>query len=108
MALGTITRNPSNHSATADAIVGDLKVTSTSIVGDSSYPTGGSTVTPSQLGLSNVVFAITSVQTVGANGPAEAYYNPSTQKLQAFTGTGEVASTTSLSGATINVVAFGY
>jgi hypothetical protein len=89
-------------------VLGSLKVTNTDVVGDSSYPTNGTALTPAQLGLSVVVFAITSVKVVGGNGPAEAYYDIPNSKLKCFTATGEVSNTTSLSGATIQITAFGY
>jgi hypothetical protein len=109
MALGTITRNSTNSQNTADASVGNLKVTSTDVVGDSSYPTGGSTLTPAQLGLGTVVFAVTSIKVTGAVGAAsEAYYDVPTSKLVVYTTAGQVANTTVLSSNTFQITAFGY
>jgi hypothetical protein len=108
MALGTITRNTSNPQSTSDASVGSLKVTNTDIVGDSSYPTGGSTLTPAQLGLGTVVFAISSGKLIGTNSPSEVYYDIPNQKLKVFAGAAEMASTLNLSTSTFQVTAFGY
>lgn len=109
MALGTITRNTSNSKGTTDGFVGDLKCTNTDVVGDSSYPTGGSTITPAQLGLGTVVFTVTSIKVTGAVGaPSEAYYDIPTSKLRVYTTAGQVASTTVLSASTFQITAFGY
>ena len=117
MALGTLTPVPIDpHSQqTSPVVIGDLKLTVTNIVGDSSYATGGSAITPSQLGLSTVLATQSeAIATTGANnGASSFYYNTSTGKLQCFTtgATGalnEVAGAVNLSGLTIQVMAFGY
>jgi hypothetical protein len=110
MALGAITRNTSNSQATSDASVGSLKVTNTDIVGDSSYPTGGSTLTPAQLGLGTVVFTITSLKAngTGTNPATDAYYDIPNQKLKTFGASAETPSTTNLSASIFQVTAFGY
>lgn len=109
MALGTITRNSANSQNTPDASVASLKATSTDVVGDSSYPTGGSTITPAQLGLGTVVFAVTSIKVTGAVGaPSEAYYDVPTSKLIVYSTAGQIANTTVLSASTFQITAFGY
>ena len=111
MALGTITNNAVNHISGTIAVPGDLKVTNTDVVGDSSYPTNGSALTPAQLGMQSgvVIFAISSIKVIGAVGsPAEVYYDIPNQKLKVFTTGGEMGSTTVLSASTFQVTAFGY
>ena len=116
MALGAITQVQADpHAPNVPSVAGDLKCTVTNIVGDSAYATGGSAVTPAQLGLSTVLFTQSeAIATTGANnGASSFYYNTSTGKLQCFTtgATGafnEVAGAVNLSGLTIQVLAFGY
>lgn len=119
MALGTITQvqvDPHTQQGGVPTSVGDVKCTVTNIVGDSSYPTGGTAVTPQQLGLPVTVLFTQSeaIATTGANnGASSFYYNTSTGKLQCFTtgATGafnEVANAVNLSGLTIQILAFGY
>lgn len=80
---------------------------------DTSYPTGGYAVTPAQLGLSRVSFAMcNAVGSASNNGAATASYNQATGKVQLFT-TGttgaqvEVASAANVSGITVNILALG-
>lgn len=115
MALGTITNLAVDpHSASAQPLgAGDLRITVSTVVGDSSYPTGGTALTGAQLGLpvGQVQFAICSVTGSASNNAAvAASYNTATGKLQCWSGTtlAETASTTNLSGLTVTVVAFGY
>ena len=116
MALGTITSvQVSPQAAGVPASAAELKTTVTNVVGDSSYPTGGSALTPQQLGLTTVLYTqAEGIATTGSNnGSSSFYYNTGTGKLQCFTtgATGafnEVANTTNLSGLTIQVLAFGY
>jgi hypothetical protein len=109
MALGTITRQTVAPGANTNNYMGGLRITVTQVVLDTSYPTGGSALSASQLGMTDVVlFAITSLVNVGANGPAEARYNIPNGTLQAFSATGEIANATNLSAATAEIVAFGY
>jgi hypothetical protein len=86
-----------------------LKITVTQVVLESSYVTGGTALTPQQLGQTNaVVFAISSLAAVGANGPSEVRYNIATGKLQAYGAAGEVTSATNLSASVAEIIAFGY
>jgi hypothetical protein len=113
MALGAITAvavDPHNSQASPVA-AGDFKFTVTTVVGDSSYPTGGTALTAAQLGLTQVAFAICTVTGSASNNAAvAASYNTSTGKLQMWSGTtlAETASTTNVSGLTVTVIAFGY
>jgi hypothetical protein len=92
--------------------IGDLKVTVTNVVGDSSYPTGGSAITAQQLGLpTTVLFSQTEVAASSGTNCAStgSAYNSSTGKLVCFANTGvEVANATNLSGITWQIIAFGY
>lgn len=114
MALGTITQvavDPHSSTQVIPVAVGDLKMTITTVVGDGSYPTGGTSLTPAQLGLSNVVFANVGISASAGSVTSfsEASYNTGTQKLQVFANTGaEVTATTSLSNLTFSIQAFGY
>lgn len=114
MALGAITVQPvmiggSSSDPGELRATNGLKMTVTQVVLDSSYPTGGTALAPAALNLPNgVVFAITSLVTVGANGPAEARYNTATGKLQAFGPAGEIVAATNLSASTAEIVAFGW
>lgn len=114
MALGTITQlgvDPHTASAVPVNGLGDFRVTVTTVVGDSSYPTGGTALSAQQLGLLNTVsFALCFVTGSAANNAAiAASYNTSTGKLQMWSGTtlAETAAATNLSGLTITIVAFG-
>jgi hypothetical protein len=112
MALGTITPINANPAGPAGVAapqpLGSQKVTINTVVLDSSYPTGGSPLTPAQLGLTVVLFVIASMQTVGAGGVSEVSYNSATSKLQAWSSTAEIANATVLSANTAQIVAFGY
>jgi len=79
---------------------------------DNSYAEGGETVTPRELGLRRVTFAICTVTngTESATVRAvSAYYTPSTEKLHLIdSATGkEVSGTSDLSKVVVQVVAFG-
>jgi hypothetical protein len=112
MALGTLTPiidQPTG--ATTPHVEGNLKVSVTNVVGDSSYPTGGSALTPAQLGLNVVLFAQTeTIATTGTNcASTGSAYITGTSKLQCYANTGaEVANATNLSGITWQIIAWGY
>lgn len=120
MALGAITPlpvGPGQQSGTTQGpIVSNadaLKFMVVSVVGDASYPTGGSVVTPAQLTsgeLSVIVFSQAEIQNLsGANSAvASAFYNLVTGKLQCFGASAEIANATNLSGATFNILILGY
>jgi hypothetical protein len=111
MALGAITPVADTSQGLSGPVnMGALAMTVTTIVGDSSYPTGGSAVTAANLGLSTVLFSqVGASASSGANCASTAQtYNLSTAKLQCFANTGiEVANTTNLSGLTLTVIAWG-
>jgi len=115
MALGTITPVPnSTKGTTLPAVHGAMRFTVSTIVGDSAYSAGGSTVTPAQLGLTSLVFAYAAgLAGSGSNNAAvQATFNNSTGKLQfwATSGTspvGLVEATGNLSGLTATVIAYG-
>ena len=114
MALGTITGLALDNQHNASAVkvaVGDQFLTVTTVVGDSSYPTNGSSLTPANLGLAGVNFAICSVTGSASNNAAiHASYDIANQKLKMWSGTtlAETANSTNVSGLTITVLAFGY
>ena len=116
MALGTITNISLAQGGVADS-VGSVKMTVSTVVGDSAYSAGGTTLTGQQLGLPNGVVIAATCQVSGSasnNGAISASYNLSTGKLQmwASTGTSPVglveAGSVNLSGITVTIVAFGY
>ena len=109
MALGTITQNAINPSGGGLQSGGATRVTNTTIVGDGSYPTGGSSLTAAQLGLTVVLWANTQIKVIGAVGAvAEAYYDIPTSKLLVYTTGGQVANTTVLTTNTFEITAYGY
>lgn len=75
------------------------------------YATGGVSVTPSQLGLSNVMFAIISVHSLSATPTGTWYrFDPDTNKVIAYQSSGsdsEVPNATDLSATTLRITAFG-
>lgn len=73
------------------------------------YATGGVSVTPTQLGLSKVVFAIISIHSIAsANSGTWFRFNPDTNKVLAYLSTGpEVSNATDLSGLSFRITAFG-
>src|SRR6516225_4880446 len=86
-----------------------VRCTSTTITGDTSYPTNGTALTAAQLGLSTVAYAIvTLVGSSGSNNAAVgAAYDVANAKLKCFSATdgagcpvAETANTTNLSGLT--------
>lgn len=119
MALGTITKVAVDpHVATPQPVaVGDLKMTLTTIVGDSAYATGGTAVTAANLGLGTLIYAVVvGVKGSGSNsGAVQAYFNNATGKLQCFAGSGTTPNiglaepnSVNLSGQTYTILAFGY
>lgn len=119
MAVGTVTRVAVDPKGiTAPISLGDIKMTVTTVVGASSYTTGGDSLTYSQLGLKNAVtFALVFISaSSGSNCSADsAQYDATNQKLMCFSSAdsagnplSETSSTTNLSGLTFTVVAFGY
>ena len=106
--------DPHSSTQASPMSIGDIKVTVSNIVFDAtSYSAGGFAVTPANLGLSTVLFAIASQigPSSGAvtGGVGEFVYNTSTGKIQVFNSTGvEGAPTTTLTGLTAQIIAFGY
>lgn len=70
---------------------------------DSSYATGGESLTPAMLGLS-AVDKVNATSVGGRNFP----YDRANQKLQAYASTTEVANTTDLSAVTTRVEVWGF
>lgn len=109
-----VAADPHSQTQAIPVAVGDLKITVSNITFDAtSYSAGGFSITPAQLGLTTVLFA--PCQQIGPSagavtgGLGELAYNTSTNKVQVFNSTGvEGAPTTTLSGLTIQIVAYGY
>lgn len=117
MALGTIAPvpiDPHNQQGSPVAF-GDLKMTVTNVTGDSAYPTGGSPVTPQQLGLSTVfagqaeVYASTGANATSTAASLVVAAGGGSANLKCFTNANaEVANATNVSGVTWQIIAFGY
>ena len=77
------------------------------VTGDTSYPTGGTAITPAQLQLSTVDAVFITPKTVAAD--TFATYNPTTGKLvvQVMSTAAEVANTTNLSAQSYRILAIG-
>jgi hypothetical protein len=97
-----------NTAVVTPFVPGQKRCTVTKVVFDSSYPTGGEALTPTDLGLNTVVFAEAQVQVAGTGSVTAVFYDITNQKLKAFTAAAEVANTTDLSAVTAQVVAFGH
>ena len=120
MALGAITQNPvmpGAQSGVAEGpVVGNsasLKWMSISVVGDASYPTGGTAVSALTLSGGNLSVIVASqfdVQALsGTNSTVAAcVYNLSTGKLQCYGASAEITNATNLSGATFQGLIWGY
>lgn len=89
-----------------NTVFGNRRVTVSEVTLDNSYATGGLAVTPSQLGLTRVVFASTTVKTP-AGAAVNAYYDTSTSKIKALGASAEIAALTDLSALVVQVVAYG-
>jgi len=96
-----------NTTSVTPFVVGDRRCTVTSVVFDSSYPTGGEPLTPAQLGLNTVSHAISQVKVAGTGAVTNVFYDVANKKLKAFTASAEVANATDLSAVTAQVVAYG-
>lgn len=125
MAIGTITQlnlNPQLTAAEGQGGIdyGPLLARLVTVVGDSSYPTGGTSLSGSQLGFGSEG-VVMSVQVIGLqgsasnNGAIQANWNNSTGKLQMFASFGtspvglvEVANAVNLSGLTVTLLVLGY
>jgi hypothetical protein len=81
-------------------------------VGDSSYASGGETVTFAGLGMASVDFAVCEIVAGSESStlrPANAYYTPATEKLHLIdSATGkEMEATKDMSKVKVQIVAFG-
>lgn len=118
MALGTITQLTDTSQGTSVPQVASLKRTVSTVVGDGSYPTGGTALTAAQLGLPTTLVYAKVVGLAGSaanNGAVSATFNNATGKLQCWASTGvspvglvEVANGVNLSGLTVTIEAEGY
>ena len=117
MAVGTITRKGIDPHGVTTTVFGDIRVTLSTVVGGTSYTTGGDAVTAANLGLKTVLFSVTAITAATGTNSAvtSASYIASSGKLQFFSSDGsapdvlsEVASTQNVSGVTVTILAFGY
>lgn len=99
MAAATIIRTRSKNDHTI----------SVSTVNLGTYATGGVSVTPTQLGLSRVAYAIVSIHSLsGAPNATHYVYDRDAGKILVYTNLGtEVADAVDLSAVTLRVTAFG-
>lgn len=88
-------------------VAGNVRMTIRDITFDDSYPTGGESVSASDLGLQNVLAAIPVVRTAGTGSVTAVQYDVENGKLLAYTAAAQVANTTDLSAVTVRVIAFG-
>lgn len=88
-------------------VYGNRRVTTSTVTFDASYPTGGESLTPAQVGLKKISRAHTVITTPGGS-VVSAPYDITNSKLKALTATAEVADTTSLSTLVVQLVATGY
>jgi ABC-type sugar transport system ATPase subunit len=89
-------------------VFGNKRVTVTNVALDSSYPSGGESISASDLGLRKVDFAISTLKTTATTtvNIANAHYDTANSKLVVFDETpAEV--TGDLAGAVVQIVAFG-
>jgi len=96
--------NPSSQ--TVNEVWGRNRVVVKTVTFDSSYATGGESLLPGDLGLSEIHAVLVSVQSGGT--PTEVQYNYTTRTLVALRGAMvEVAAATDLSALVVRVVVIG-
>ena len=90
-------------------VEGNRRVTCADVTLDNSYPTGGESVTPAQLGLETIEFAIINVKSVGGTvNVANAYFDRANNKIKVYDETpAEAANASDLSTLVLQVVAYG-
>lgn len=88
----------------ADHVVGNHREKIVDVTLDSSYPTGGYTLTQAQLGIDWKPYFILAVPTTTGH---DAVYNYSTGKLMMFSGGTQVTNATDLSAVVLRVIAKG-
>ena len=91
------------------AVLGNKRVTFSTVTFDSSYPTGGEPLTAADLGLSTVEYAVCNVNTVGGTqNVANVWYDKANSKIKVYDETpGEASNTSDLSTLLVDVIAFG-
>ncbi len=92
------------------SVQGNKRVHYATVTFDNSYPTGGESVTASQLGLSGVSSVQTEVKSVGGTvNVANVYYDRATSKFKVYDETpAEALNTSDLSTLVVEAVAYGY
>lgn len=91
------------------AVQGNTRVVIKDITLDTSYPTGGYSLTAADLGLTRVLFAVATVKAVsGTTDITQVQYDLTNSKLQVFDQTpAEIANATSLASDVVRVIAWG-
>lgn len=91
------------------SVSGDKRSTIATVTGDTSYPTGGYSIAPNQIGLGTVLFADASFLANSTPAVRAAVYNTSTNKLLLFgENFSEVANGTDVSAFSGKIQAFGW
>ena len=101
----SITETPSS------TVFGNKRVSVAEVTFDNSYPTGGEALTATDLGLTSVDFAITTVVSATGAGVnvANAFYEVDSDVVLVYDETpAQVANASDLSNVVVQVVAFGY
>lgn len=88
-------------------VPGAGRITVTDVTFDSSYPTGGESLTAADLKLTQVDFAIATVKVAGTGSVTNVRYDVANQKLLAYAAAAQIANATDLSAVSATVVAFG-
>jgi hypothetical protein len=91
-------------------VMGNQRVTFSTVTMDSAYVTGGEPVTATQLGLSTVANAICNIKSIGSTTGNVAYavYDIANSKVLVYDeGHAQVTSADDLSSLLINITAFG-
>ena len=90
-------------------VTGNKRVTVSGVTFDSSYLSGGESLTAADLGLSDVVSAVCTIRSVGGTvNVASAAYDPATSLIHLYDETpGEVSSTADVSNIVVQVEAKG-
>jgi len=84
-------------------VIGNRKCVIATITGDSSYPTGGSALTPAQLGLRNIDYA----DTPQAVGGVSFTFDRTNNKLLSFTGGTQTTNATNQSSISVRMMFIG-
>jgi hypothetical protein len=91
-------------------VVGNKRVTVSTVAMDSVYPTGGEAITANQLGLANVETTQTAIKSAATTtvNAANAYYDASTNKVLVYDETpAQIANSADIAGLVLEITATG-